>query len=620
MNAILRTSFAWCGLTLALGGAASFFACSANGDLGARPGTGGAGGEGGARASTSTASSASGLGGAFGAGGGGGGSANCSADLHDVLSDGKVVQTCAPDQGCQDGVCVPACQAAGASKGNVGCDFRIPTPSFHSTSTPPCFAVFVTNPWGTPVQIKASYGASMLDVTTFARVPQAGMPESQWPLLTPAGLPSGEVAVLFVSGDPKSNNFGKPLACPVAEALSMGTAIAGTGKGTSFHVTTSAPTTLYDILPYGGGKSFLPSAELVMPTSAWGTNYVAILPPSQNELWAQVTAAQDGTTVTIFPSVDLPSGPGVAAAPKGIAAQFHLDAGEVLQWEAAPQTTLDLSGSIVQSDKPVSMAGGSGYFCHGGGCDSAHQALQAVQALGSEYVASSAPRCPGTIKELFYYRAVGLVDGTNLTFDPPLTSAPATLDKGQIADFEDNTIKQPYAKAATAFRVTSQDDAHPFYLEQIMGGELMLSPDPTCPGIGPNPPPGEWTLGDEEFVNVLAPKQFLPRYVFFTDPTYATTSLVLVRQKTAKGFEDVTVDCLGVVSGWTPVGASGRFETARVDLVRVKGIGSCQNGAHEAHSAAPFGMTVWGFDVFASYAYPAGGNAAAINSVVVPPK
>ena len=36
-------------------------------------------------------------------------------------------------------------------------------------------------------------------------------------------------------------------------------------------------------------------------------------------------------------------------------------------------------------------------------------------------------------------------------------------------------------------------------------------------------------LGDEEFVIVLPPAQFLARYAFFTDPTYATTNLVFTR-------------------------------------------------------------------------------------------
>ena len=62
-------------------------------------------------------------------------------------------------------------------------------------------------------------------------------------------------------------------------------------------------------------------------------------------------------------------------------------------------------------------------------------------------------------------------------------------------------------------------------------------------------------LGDEEWVSLLSPKQFQDRYIFFTDPTYGTTNLVIIRSKGETGFADVTVECLGVVGGWVPVGS-----------------------------------------------------------------
>ena len=84
----------------------------------------------------------------------------------------------------------------------------------------------------------------------------------------------------------------------------------------------------------------------------------------------------------------------------------------------------------------------------------------------------------------------------------------------------------------------------------------------------------------EQFVNVLPPKQFLSSYVFFSDPTYATTNLVITRVKSATGtFSDVTVGCLGTVTGWTPVGTNGMYETTTVDLIRANlGVGQCSNG------------------------------------------
>jgi hypothetical protein len=47
--------------------------------------------------------------------------------------------------------------------------------------------------------------------------------------------------------------------------------------------------------------------------------------------------------------------------------------------------------------------------------------------------------------------------------------------------------------------------------------------------------------------------------------------------------------------------------------------GSCRNGTNAARSNAPFGLTVWGWDFAASYAYPAGMGVKPINDVIIVP-
>jgi hypothetical protein len=55
-----------------------------------------------------------------------------------------------------------------------------------------------------------------------------------------------------------------------------------------------------------------------------------------------------------------------------------------------------------------------------------------------------------------------------------------------------------------------------------------------------------------------------------------------------------------------------------VDLVRAGASqGACANGRQFATSEAPFGITVWGLDYYSSYGYPAGGNAASLNRVII---
>jgi hypothetical protein len=91
--------------------------------------------------------------------------------------------------------------------------------------------------------------------------------------------------------------------------------------------------------------------------------------------------------------------------------------------------------------------------------------------------------------------------------------------------------------------------------------------------------------------------------------------------KTASGFADVNVDCLGTVTGWQPVGSDAAYEVAAVDLVRDGvGVASRQNGRHVAESDGPSASSSGASTVTcASYAYSAGGNAASLTTLKVPP-
>jgi hypothetical protein len=249
----------------------------------------------------------------------------------------------------------------------------------------------------------------------------------------------------------------------------------------------------------------------------------------------------------------------------------------------------------------------------GGGGEAEHEQLAPVSALAHRYVgAPYTTRQVDLSPESVPYRLVGVVDGTTLTFDPPIAGVPSTVGLGQVADFE----------SQAPFLVQSQDAQHPFYFAEMMAGGKVTKY--VRPGATDPPPPGSWTLakglGDEDFVTLVPPAQFLNSYVFYTDPTFATTTLTLIRAKGQTGFQDVTVECLGTVKGWRPVGSGGEFEVSDFDLVRFfKPVGSClYGGLQRASSPAPFGILVWGTDLWSSYGYAGGGNLATLNNVVIP--
>ncbi|MCA9691448.1 MAG: IgGFc-binding protein, partial [Myxococcales bacterium] len=540
----------------------------------------------------------------------------CSADLHAIVDgDGELVETCPQDQGCLDGACVPACEAATGSLANFGCEFKAPTPPSYPNALPPCFAVFLTNTWGYPAQIDVWRDGVDLDPTEFGRVVTPGLEPKDWPPVPAEGVPEGGVVVLFLSSHPNAimpeNQV--PLTCPVTPAVNASTQVDGSGRGATFEISADIPLTAYDILPFGGARSHFPSAELLFPTSVWGTNYVTIVPPagthsSPGPLWMQIVGLEDDTLVNIIPAANLKAGAGVEAAAAGVIKEFTVDAGEYVQWEIAAGG--EASGSIIDAKGPVAVFTGNRFLrlqpMPAPGGEAAHQEINAISALGARYVAAPyETRKKDLSPEEIDYRVVGVIDGTSLTYEPPIPGAPVTLDQGQVVDFA----------TALPFLVESQGSDNPFLIAQLMDTANLpggTRPGATAPGFG-------LLLGDEEYVLMLPPEQFMNRYVFFTDPTYATTNLVFTRVNEGDGFQEVTVDCLGEISGWQPVGDGSTYEVATADLMRADiGVNGCTNGHHIAESEGPFGLVVWGLDSYSSYAYPAGGSAKALTDVTVP--
>lgn len=86
----------------------------------------------------------------------------------------------------------------------------------------------------------------------------------------------------------------------------------------------------------------------------------------------------------------------------------------------------------------------------------------------------------------------------------PCEDAPVTLDAGQIVEFETRNL----------FSVRSQDDDHPFALNQYMSGTLSGQP-----GYGSNNLT-TCMLGDDEWIVLVPPQQYTRSDSFFVDPTY----------------------------------------------------------------------------------------------------
>lgn len=534
---------------------------------------------------------------------------SCSADLQHVLDcNGQVVESCPGDVACQNGRCdAEPCEAAETAKSSYGCEYYAVKPDVITDAQGACYAVYVANTWPSPVFIDVERGGVAFTDQSFIQIPQGqGQSITFTPYNSVTGLPPGEVAILFLSHEDPQPAFVNN--CPLPAAMNAESGVVGNGLGQAFRITTDKPVVAYSILPYGGGSAAATSASLLLPTSAWDTNYIAINAYAKSQVVGaaqpsmDIVAYEDNTSVTLLPGVALVGGNGVPSGPANTPVTFMLQAGQYMQ---ISQDT-ELTGSPIQADKPIGLFAGASclsVLVSDTACDSAHQQIPPVRALGSRYVGVRYRNRSGAIgEETPPWRLVGAVDDTQLVWTPSAPAgAPLSLDQGQMVEFQ----------ASGPFAVESQDASHPFYFAQYMTGGA---------GFG-----GE---GDPEFVNIVPAGQYLNRYVFFTDPTYSETSLVLVRSPSEVDgtFADVTLDCAGFITGWQPV---GDFEYARIDLVtgNFQGMNNCSNGRHEISSDQPFAVTVWGWGspassfptTYVSYAYPAGASVKPINDVVVIP-
>ena len=581
-------------------------------------------------------SGASGTGAGTGTGGGititgaGGGSAtcdtHCSADLHSILDcNNAVITTCPPSQGCGGTGCVAACDAAQQNKSTIGCDYYAVDPDIISEVAGACFAAYIANTWNGPVTIQVTYNGQTLS-SDIAYVPTGSGQGVTYQPLTNGQLMPGQVAVVFLAGNPGAS----VAPCPAGKTVGVPTdaSTPGTGIGNAFHITTSVPVVAYDIFPFGGGQAAATSATLLIPTTAWDTNYIAIDAYALSQIAASAgaqpsmdffVASMDGTTVTILPTVNIVGGNGVSAGDGEQAADLqpeqrpgapdHPAAGADRQRHLGRQPGRALGRRLLPQHP-----GQHRRLRLGPPADPAGQGARPRVRGGP---LPEPLRRTGGVSALAHGRRA--VTGTTLTWDPmpPPPGAPLTLKQGQVVEFNANG----------PFTVKSQDTMHPFYMAAFMTGCQYTDPGE------------EDCRGDPEFVNVIPPQQYLSSYTFFTDPTYPETNLVLIRSKGTAGFQDVKLDCAGTLTGWTPVGTAGDFEYTTINLVtgNFMGQNGCDNGVHQISSDGLFGLAVWGWGSAAtggdygctgcggfytqavSYAYPAGASVQPINTVVIPP-
>lgn len=323
---------------------------------------------------------------------------------------------------------------------------------------------------------------------------------------------------------------------------------------------------------------------------------------------------QDGTTITITPAVNVHKAekgtvpPAITAGTKSAA--ITVNAFDVLQ--ISPQIMdADLSGSLIEADKPIAVFGGhpcanvptSQWFA----CDHVEEQILPLKAWGTDAVLgryAARPNKTGTQDEPVW-RIIAGADAMTVHFDPEVDGVGAEhtfAEQGEVLEFMSPI--DHYASATFDNPTDPEKPEAPFFAYQMMTGRYWA-------GQG-----ADYTWGDPMMLLAPPAGQYLNRYTFATDNVfnYRYDQIVLVR----KAGYSITVDCLGEIpdTDFVQVGGS-EWQVARVNIDKPNGVGTCVDGPHSAESTAPFGISVVGIDLANSYGYPGGLGVRWINPVDV---
>jgi len=361
----------------------------------------------------------------------------------------------------------------------------------------------------------------------------------------------------------------------------------------SYHLRSKVPVTVYQFNPLDYFKtgasenSYTNDASLLFPTNAWRYRYyVAAWQHTANvspSLMA-VTAYQDDTTVTITAAAATVAAGGAPAFQAGVPQAVTLNAGDVIEIGTA---NADLTGSYVESDKPVQVIGG--HYCANvpdgfGYCDHLEESMLPVEALSNRYIinAPAVTTIPNGKEEMV--RIIATEPNTTLTYDPPQGTAPTTIDSaGQFIEIP---------RQAASYLITAN---HKVMVAQYMEGSSVAG-----------------NTGDPAMALAVPIEQYRSEYLFHA-PTNYTTNYVDI---TAPDGTIVMLD--GVqVTNFTTIGSSG-YSLARITPL---GNGPLNDGNHSITGTQPIGISVYGYGMDTSYWYPGGLDLelVPIGRLVVPP-
>ncbi|MBA2660859.1 MAG: IgGFc-binding protein [Bradymonadaceae bacterium] len=516
---------------------------------------------------------------------------------------------------CRGGYCTDPCSSAAASGSYIGCEYYArELPNHSQRATAGIFAVVLANPsrqLDAIVRLTDSTGQPADFVRERRLVPTTALPDAQ-----PATVKS---RFLTADGPRIFPDDTDAIAVPPGAAAVFLLDLAALEDQSAFKVTSSRPVVAYQFNPYCCNFTASNDASLLLPAATWGTRYRVVNYPtmatpdedlSSYVPYITVIAKQDQTTITVDSPVLLQEGVEADAALTFRQASFVLDAGQTrtlgaqsLKVHAADGSGMDLSGAVVTADAPVAVM--VGHVCtfvpqDKWACDHLEAQMPPAATLGRNYVLSPARRRNAVsdipTNEGIYWRLVA-DERSQLTFEPPLGEL-ARLPHSTVATknchdlLGDDGLLELEAGEVCEFGTRS-----PVSLSSTgriaVAGVLSGHQSTGLAGFGSK-------AGDPSMF-ILAPVEQLRReYAFVAPPTYAKTYVSVAMSADAP-----------LLHNGKPVTIAQRLERRKLTHAtqswEVFAV-ALEPGVHAMESSEPFGIIVYSYDDYVSYAFTGGLN------------
>lgn len=460
------------------------------------------------------------------------GATRCTGEVSEICEGGAwaELEVCDPLQGLAcgaKGVCEGPCGAAKLGQSYIGCDFYPTVTSQHDdyNQDPHVFAVTIANTTAMPATVTITRGDAQVAMTSVA--------------------PGSVEAVTL----------------PWVTELSEGPGPSALVIDGAYRLRSDQPVTVYQYNPFAATVSN--DASLLIPVNAWGKRIVVASSTEAFDYpsFYAVVAAHDLTTVTLTPSATgkaVLAGGGVMADGTG---QVVLDQGDVLQ---VLTESGDLTGTIVDADRPVQVIGGSkclfapiDVFA----CDHGEESIFPVETLAKTYVVVPPAQYPnGAQENPQIVRVIASEPDTNLTFTPDQPVAKTLTQAGDFVELPSGTGK---------FVVTAD--------KRVLVSQFMAS-------AGSHP----------AMILAVTPEQWRTDYLVHAPPSWEVNFVDIVAAKgTAVMVDGVAVPPLKDIAG-TP------YAYGHVIL------SNAGDGNHRITGADRLGISVYGLQTAGSYWYPGG--------------